>query len=361
MDGVHGPVRARKIFPKKVLISREVSCIIQVSKGACHTMKRFLCCLLAVVLVLVLCGCERKPVEEAVAFVNPVQVKEIQDDEMAILSELPEEVPDIPMPEAPGTKVYSARKGKIDYSNADDGYVMVQFTEDSKYRLKCQVTGPDKNTYTYNLAAKQWAVFPFSSGNGKYDIAIYEETGENTSKYVTILNRQVTAKMSDEFAPFLLPNQYVNYEGQENTIAKAEELVGDKEALDAVAAVYDWVVTNLTYDREKARTVKSGYLPELDKVLESKTGICFDYASLMTAMLRSQGVPCKLVVGYAGDAYHAWISVWTEETGWIEDVIFFDGMTWQRMDPTFASSGNQSDAIMRYIGDGSHYKECYIY
>ena len=34
----------------------------------------------------------------------------------------------------------------------------------------------------------------------------------------------------------------------------------------------------------------------------------------MTGMLRSQGIPSKLVVGYAGTAYHAWISVWTEET-----------------------------------------------
>ena len=50
-------------------------------------------------------------------------------------------------------------------------------------------------------------------------------------------------------------------------------------------------------------------------LLEKKSGICFDYAALMTGMLRSQGVPCKLVVGYAGTVYHAWISVWTAEHG----------------------------------------------
>ena len=57
------------------------------------------------------------------------------------------------------------------------------------------------------------------------------------------------------------------------------------------------MVNNITYDTELAETVKSGYLPVLDKVLESKKGICFDYAALMTGMLRSQSVPCKLVVG----------------------------------------------------------------
>ena len=99
----------------------------------------------------------------------------------------------------------------------------------------------------------------------------------------------------------------------------------------------------------------------LDTVLEKKKGICFDYAALMTGMLRSQGIPCKLVVGYAGSAYHAWISVWTEETGWLESTIYFDGQSWQRMDPTFASTGGQSAAIMKYIGDGKNYSVKYLY
>ena len=125
--------------------------------------------------------------------------------------------------------------------------------------------------------------------------------------------------------------------------------------------VYNFVVGNLTYDKEKAATVQSGYLPVLDTVLAEKKGICFDYAALMAGMLRSQGVPCKLVVGYAGTAYHAWISVWSEATGWVDGAIFFDGTTWQRMDPTFASTGRQSQAIMQYIGDGTNYTVKYLY
>ena len=111
----------------------------------------------------------------------------------------------------------------------------------------------------------------------------------------------------------------------------------------------------------KAASVKSGYLPDLDQVMAEKKGICFDYAALMTAMLRSRGIPCKLVVGYAGTAYHAWISVWTAEHGWVDGVIYFDGSSWHRMDPTFASSSNQSDEILKYIGDGSNYTAKYLY
>ena len=99
----------------------------------------------------------------------------------------------------------------------------------------------------------------------------------------------------------------------------------------------------------------------MDKVLAEKKGICFDYASLMAAMLRSQGIPTKLVIGYAGDAYHAWIHTYIPEKGWIEGVIFFDGTTWKLMDPTYASSSKQSKQIMEFIGNASNYSSKYIY
>ena len=133
------------------------------------------------------------------------------------------------------------------------------------------------------------------------------------------------------------------------------------DPLQKVGAVYNYVIKNTTYDRAKAASVTSGYLPNLDQVLESKQGICFDYAALMTGMLRSQGVPCKLVIGYAGTAYHAWISVWAEGIGWVENAVYFDGTTWQRMDPTFASTGGQSEQIMAYIGNGQNYSAKYLY
>ena len=154
----------------------------------------------------------------------------------------------------------------------------------------------------------------------------------------------------------------MDYAPAANTLAKAKELVGSEtDTLKKVQLVYDFVVKNVTYDTEKAASVQSGYLPVLDTVLATGKGICFDYAALMVGMLRSQNVPCKLVVGYAGQAYHAWISVWTAETGWVDGAIYFNGSTWQRMDPTFASSSNSSESVMKYIGDGSNYTTKYVY
>lgn len=292
-------------------------------------------------------------------FVEEVEIPNASlKEEMEVLEELPP-IPEILRPEASGVLVQENAKAVIDYSNIADGYVMVKYTEETVKRLKVQIKGPTTK-YTYNIEPGEWEVFPVSDGNGEYQIGVYENA--EGSKYALALSLKTTAELVDEFAPFLRPNQYVDYADAENTKQMAAVLTAkDSTELEKVASVYDYVVTNITYDTELASNVKSGYLPDLDAVLEKKTGICFDYAALMTGMLRSQSVPCKLVVGYAGEAYHAWISVYSEKDGWIDNVIYFDGTTWMRMDPTFASSGNQSESVMKYIGDGTNYTVKYLY
>lgn len=260
---------------------------------------------------------------------------------------------------APGTHEKRTEKAVIDYSNTADGYVMVQYTASTSQRIKALVDGP-ATQYQYNLIPGVWAALPLSEGNGTYKITVYENVRDTA--YAMIVSQDVSAVLTDEFAPFLRSNQYVDFAAAPNATAKAAELcAGAADPLKKVEAVYHYVVGNMTYDKQQAATVKTGYLPVLDDVLARRTGICFDYAALMAGMLRSQGVPCKLVIGYAGTAYHAWISVWTAEQGWIENVIWFDGSVWKRMDPTFASSGGQSESIMKYIGDGTNYSEKYFY
>ncbi|MPN37689.1 hypothetical protein SDC9_185209 [bioreactor metagenome] len=162
--------------------------------------------------------------------------------------------------------------------------------------------------------------------------------------------------------PFLYPNQYVNFNADSKTVKKAIEVTkSTSDDLKKVELVYDYTVDTLTYDKVKAANVQSGYVPNVDAVLASKKGICFDYASVMTTMLRSQNIPCKLVVGYTGNVYHAWINVYTPESGWVDGMIFFDGKKWQLMDPTYASSGKKSESIMKYIGDSSNYTAKYAY
>jgi transglutaminase-like putative cysteine protease len=101
----------------------------------------------------------------------------------------------------------------------------------------------------------------------------------------------------------------------------------------------------------------------LDYVLQIRTGICLDYASVMTAMLRAQDIPTKLVFGYVeGNIYHAWIDVYVDEVGWVNGVIRFDGTSWIRMDPTFASSqGSKNKDLAEFVGSGSNYQSMHYF
>ena len=98
----------------------------------------------------------------------------------------------------------------------------------------------------------------------------------------------------------------------------------------------------------------------MDETLATGKGICLDYSALMTAMLRSQQIPTRMEIGYAGTAYHAWLSSYIDGVGWVNGLIHFDGTDWSLMDPTFAAS-NSADFLESFIGDGDNYMLKYIY
>lgn len=264
------------------------------------------------------------------------------------------------MPQASGTVVYGNNTVEIDASNTAQGYVMVRYTGTNQ-KVKMQLTREGGTTYTYDLSIdEQYQTFPLSDGDGAYTLNVFENI--ESTKYSQLFGVTFDVTMADSLLPFLGPNQYVDYTPDCDAALKSYELCsGATTDIDKISLIYNFVISNITYDYEEAKTVQSGYLPDVDEVLETKTGICFDYAALMAAMMRVQGIPTRLAVGYAGSTYHAWICVYTEETGWINGLIQFDGKEWKLMDPTFASSGNQSSSIMEFIGDGTNYNEMYSY
>ena len=280
-------------------------------------------------------------------------------DEAVALAAAPAAIANYLIPVPSGTAVKEKNGGVIDYSNVTDGYVMVQYTKQTDKTLRVQVEGPTTK-YSYYLQAGEWATFSLSDGNGSYKVSLYIAVEGNKYSKVTGVNFDVT--MKDEFGPFLYSNPYVDFEHAPNTIEMAKKLTNGLESvLDKVSVIYDYVISNFKYDDEMAQTVSGSYLPELDKVLERKKGICFDYAAVMAGMLRSQKIPAKLVIGYADDVYHAWLSVYSEDTGWVDAAVYFDGETWMRMDPTFAATGGNTDKIKEFIGNGEHYVAKYFY
>lgn len=243
----------------------------------------------------------------------------------------------------------------IDISCVDQGYVAVSAVSDK--RLKFQVTLED--IYYYDLANDGTpSIFPLQSGDGHYIFRVYENVVD--SSYAVMAEVEADVQMIDEFQPYIRNSDYVDYSRDSACVKLAGEFAKDSySALDIVDKVFDHVCRNVKYDKPKAENIKSGYLPDPDETLATGKGICFDYASLTAGMLRSQGIPTKVIFGYVSpnDVYHAWNMIYTEETGWIMAEFKTDESGWTRVDLTFSANG----ADASFIGDGSNYTDVYQY
>ncbi len=262
-------------------------------------------------------------------------------------------------PEASGVEVYGNADASIDASNTKEGYVMVKYTG-SASKVRMLIETPAGNTYNYLMSLDgQYAVYPLTEGNGTYKIGVYENLHDD--QYAAAFTQSVNVTLKDEYSMYLYPNAYVNFNANSKAVKKGQELAASANSdLDVVTNVYHYVIKNITYDYDKAETVQSGYVPTVDSTLATGTGICFDYSSLMGSMLRSQGIPTRLEIGYAGTEYHAWISVYTKEMGWIDKIIQFDGKNWTLMDPTLGSYANKN-TVKKYLDDSSYYQLKYKY
>lgn len=256
-------------------------------------------------------------------------------------------------PEAPGKKVLGEQPLTLDISCMEQGYFTAQAAEGSG-KLNVQLACPDSTVYSYFLEEGEDAVIPFSGGNGKYMVICYQQI--SGSRYAALYSESMEVTLENEFLPFLYPNQYVDFTPETRACRLALEMMPeDTEDVEALAAIYRYVTEHLTYDEEKAATVEAGYLPDVDETLATGKGICFDYAALTTAMLRSRDIPCRLQIGYAGTIKHAWIDVYIRSKGWINKAVEFSGESWSRMDPTFDSASEDKEAIQSYIGNGDNY------
>lgn len=257
------------------------------------------------------------------------------------------------VPEAPGKEILGSSPLTLDISNITQGY-LTAVSDSQDQKMNVQLTDENGTVYSYFISPGESAVISFSSGSGNYQICCYQQI--DGTQYAALFANTLEVSLENEFLPFLYPNQYVNFSPESEASKLALSMVSeDTSDVDALQAIYDYVTENLTYDYDLADTVESGYLPDVDATLESKKGICFDYAALTAAMLRSRDIPCKLQIGYSGTVKHAWVSVYIRSKGWVDKAVEFSGDSWSRMDPTFDSNSDDEETIQQYIGNDDNY------
>ncbi len=268
-------------------------------------------------------------------------------------------IPEIKIPLASGVNVAEGSNAEIDFSCADDGYISAVYTGKSKrakLRIKC-----GNLQYDHDLDANGTREFFPLMESGSYSVKVYElVTGKS---YGEAASAEFEANIKSSTGMYLYPNKYINFDSKSDCVKKAAELcAGVNGEVEKIAEIFGFVTDNITYDKKLAATVTSGYIPDPDRTLEKGTGICFDYASLMAAMLRSQSIPARLVIGYAEpDIYHAWNEIYTKETGWITPELFLKSKGYNIADATFYAGNSDKEKIADYIENESNYSAMYRY
>lgn len=267
-------------------------------------------------------------------------------------------IPKIKMPESPGTKTITGTNAEVDYSNAAEGYISVLYSgsaDGGKVRLKCGSV-----QYDHDLAAGKREYFPLMD-SGSYSVKVYEHV--SGANYAQLIDGSFDVSLRSATEMYLYPNKYINFNSSSACVKKAAELcAGETDDVEKIALIFTYLTDTTVYDKQLAATVQSGYIPDPDSTLASKKGICFDYASLFAAMCRSQGIPTRLVIGYADpDIYHAWNEVYTDETGWITPELFLKKKGYNITDATFYASNSNKEKIAAYISNDGNYKAMYRY
>jgi transglutaminase-like putative cysteine protease len=119
-----------------------------------------------------------------------------------------------------------------------------------------------------------------------------------------------------------------------------------------IKAIYDYVINNLSYDYGKLAKLSTTYVPDIDNTIASGKGICYDFSSVFAAMLRSQGIPAKLIKGYSPnvEGYHAWNEVYNSDTG-----------KWMVIDTTYDSQMKAANKKYSMEKKQSQYSVSYEY
>lgn len=247
----------------------------------------------------------------------------------------------------------------LDLEHTGQGYMGISIVSDARIKLQVFFEGEKIEQYNVPMDGSP-VIFPLQMGDGTYTFKVMKNVKEKS--YAPIYMVDYDVKLEDEFQPFLRPNAYADYNEDSECVRLAAQLAADAEdELGVIGAVYDYVCSHIVYDDEKAVAVQktAGYMPVLDDVLESGKGICFDYASLAAGMLRSQGIPTKVVFGDVSpnDVYHAWNMFYTEETGWVTVGFEVEEDGWTRLDLTYSANGADST----FIGDGKNYLDEHYY
>lgn len=240
--------------------------------------------------------------------------------------------------------------GYFDIKDLSRGLIHVVYSDGGKIKIIIE-KGTGKYTYDLNSTGVRES-FPLQLGDGSYKVGLYKNI--SGTSYSLVTSRSFDVKISNANDVYLTSIQTINWNVDSNAVAKAIDLTkGTQNVAEKARILWDYMVKNNSYDYTKAATVTSGYVPAVDRTLAERKGICYDFAALYAAMLRSQGNPAKLIKGYApkyASGYHAWNEVYDASQG-----------KWLVVDTTYDLQIYIRDKNVTMVKNSSEFSKLYEY
>lgn len=262
---------------------------------------------------------------------------------------------------ATGTQSVSNAVAAIDYSNQNEGYVYGTYFGPESQKCKIRITHISSGgSFYFSAFSGKPAVFPLTYGDGEYNIEIMQQTSGNS--YRCVLSQRLTVILRDKLLPNLYPNTYVNYTAASQCVKKARELTAGITSNDVASKIlYSWIESNIKYDTEQAKRLVEQtdgahwFVPDPDLVLTEGKSICFGYASLLAAMHRCIGIPCRISIGRVKNGgRHAWNEIYWENEGFLNSRLRIPAKQFKLVDITFDVSANDAQ-IASWVDDPQNY------
>ena len=160
-----------------------------------------------------------------------------------------------------------------------------------------------------------------------------DELGEKESTFDMGYSEYLEKIKGGEYIKrYLNSNKY--WEVNDSLIKEeANKLKKDQTSLlKIIEANYQYINEKLEYDKEKATSENERIGAKA--ALLGGPSVCMEYADLMIALLRAQGIPSRAAIGYANlreevtqeQVRHQWVQIWIPDYGWLS------------VDPTYESN-----------------------
>lgn len=169
--------------------------------------------------------------------------------------------------------------------------------------------------------------------------------------------------LSYELADYLHPTEQVQSSHPEIRNLSSQLTSGVKTQFDAVQRIISWVVDNVRYVNPPERY-------DALYALESGKGNCQNYSHLAAALLRSAGIPVRIVNGVTlnqpfdvkwekgtltfkmGQGRHSWIEIWYPDNGWVpydpQNMQLFVSNRFVRIEVGADNNETKNDGLVRW-------------